>query len=664
MRLKTRPLIVASMLLGAASGSMAVSLGRSSGAVLLGRPLDLSVQVALDSADAGAASCVEADVFYADERIPASRVLTSLERTAASPDARIRIRVARVVDEPVITLYVRAGCVQRTERRYVLLPDVATEQTPAPRPAEAPSRAAPETLAGTTAPVTARRPPGTEGGMPEARRSAAQGLPQTPRVARGAAAQPTGKSPARLRLEPIDLSVETFPQLRASTELLSLPAASPEQRAQAAALWKALSARPEDVMEAAAKVSAIEADVRGLQQETRKNQAALAEFSAALQSARQERYANGLVYGLLAALVFTLAGLAWFWHRQRSRHPVAAADQAWWRSKMPPDTGWHSELGPVASGYHTHDGHDVSRPAAFDKPAHSQPESGDHRKAERHRVARSRALPLSRRDQTDFGLSMPHTPRAAKAEELFDVQHQAEFFISIGKEDQAISILLDHIGDDVQSSALIYLDLFGLYHKLGRRDDYQDLAASFNTTFNARIPAFEAWTGTGPGLEAHASTLAQILAAWPRTAVLTFIESLIFHRPGQAGDAFEPEAFRELLFLYGIAREIVEADAPLLGAMLDFDLPDAESDTDPAASGGMGLPTAAGDALPVIEDPLATSGVVAAALDIDLGVLGGKTGAAEEALPPLSGGNLIDFEALTLGTPAHSSPSRTGRSGH
>lgn len=641
------------MLLGAVSGSMAVSLGRSSGATLLGRPLDVSVQVDLDSADAGAPACVEADVFYADDRIAPSRVQASLERTVGSQDARIRIRVARAVDEPVITLHVRAGCVQRTERRYVLLADVASEQSAVPRAADAMPRPTPETrpMAGTPAPI-ARRPE-TVRATPAAIREPVPGAralrPATP---------PPATSSARLRLEPIDLSVETFPQLRATTQLLGVPAVSPEQRVQAAALWKALSAQPEDVLEAVARVSAIEADVRSLQMETKRNQAALAEFSAALQTAKQERYANGLVYGLLAVLVLALGGLAWFWRRQPLRSLTATEERPWWGSQMPSDTGWHSELGPVASGYQRHDGHDVSRPAAFDKPARVPPEPGV-RSTDRRRVARSRAMPLSRRDQTDFGLSMPHTPRAAKAEELFDVQHQADFFISIGKEAQAISILLDHIGDDVQSSALIYLDLFGLYHKLGRRDDYQDLAASFNTTFNARIPAFEAWTHTGAGLESHASTLAQILAAWPRTAVLTFIESLIFQRPGQDGEAFEPEAFRELLFLYGIAREIVEADAPLLGAMLDFDLPDTGSDTDPAA-GGMGLPTATGDVLPVIEDPLAASGA-SPALDIDLSELGGVKAAPNVGLPPITGGNLIDFEALTLGSPV-ATATRAGRS--
>ncbi|WP_395055242.1 hypothetical protein [Polaromonas sp.] len=659
--MKIRLFILASVLIGAVSGSMAVSLGRSSGAALLGRPLDITVQVEPGPADAGASSCVEADVFYADERIAASRVQVSLEKAASAQDARIRIRVARPVDEPVVTLYVRAGCLQRTEKRYVLLADLVTEQASASRAPDLVARPAAEarSLADTSSGVAALRrprdpvrPPAAASGNPD------RSVEQVPRVRRFAPPQATAKASPRLRLEPIDLSVETFPQLRPSTEMLSLPATNPEQRTQAAALWKALSTGPEDVLEAAVKVAAIEAAVRALQVETRRNQAALTEFSTALQTARQERYANGLVYGLLAALAIALAGLVYAWQRWRS--PSAAVDKPWWRRRMPVDTGWHSELGSVASGYHSHDGHEAFLPPdSGDKPVPVNADTGA-RSADRRRVAPSRAMPLSRRDQTDFGLSMPHTPRAAKAEELFDVQHQAEFFVSIGKEDQAISVLLEHMGDDVQVSALIYLDLFNLYHKVKRREDYEELAESFSRMFNARIPAFDAYTSAGRGLESYTSTIAQIRSAWPRPAVVSFMESLIFLRPGEQREPFDPEAFRELLVLYGIARDIVEAQPPLVDNLLDFDLPVAGADAAPSA----GLPLTAMDALPVIEDPVAVPGEPKAGLDIDLNMLGDKGRPTTEGphlavpvaeltdeLPPIAGGNLIDFEALTPGSP-------------
>ena len=654
------------MLFAFVSSSMAVSLGRSSGATLIGRPLDVTVQATLDSADPNAQHCLEADVFYADERQDRSRVRTSVERSGSGPDALIRIRVARPVDEPVVTVYLRAGCVQRTEKRYVLLADVASEPAPAVRAMDpAGSRAAADGPPAVPAavPSTPRRLPDPADTVAPAGRSAARTSDAVPRVRRPAAAVPAPSRPsARLKLEPIDLSVETFPQLRPSGEIVTPLAASPEQRNQAAALWKALSTQPEDVLEAAAKVAAIEAAVRGLQVETRKNQAAVAELGSALQIAREERYANVLVYGLLAALVLALAGLAYFWRRHPALREPASGDKPWWRSKAPADTGWHSELGPVASAYHTHDvDSDVSVPPPFGEPPPRATPRVSPRAASGRRNAPSRVMPLSRRDQTDFGLSMPHTPRAAKAEELFDVQHQADFFVSIGQEDKAIAILLDHISDDVQASALIYLDLFNLYHKLKREDDYSELAESFNRMFNARIPAFDAYTGvagTGPGLEAHPATLAHIRSAWPRPAVLTIMEALIFRSPGGQGEPLDPEAFRDLLFLYGIAREIVVAEAPAGGSLLDFDLPDSAHPGGATASAAPAHAVLA-DALPVIEDPLSTT----AGLDIDLTALGdadsdaaveGSAPAAQEGAAPVSGGHLIDFEALTVspGTPA------------
>jgi hypothetical protein len=262
---------------------------------------------------------------------------------------------------------------------------------------------------------------------------------------------------------------------------------------------------------------------------------------------------------------------------------------------------------------------------------------------------------------------MPHTPpRAAKAEELFDVQHQAEFFVSIGKDEEAISILLDHIGGDVHTSALIYLDLFSLYHKLKRKDEYQELATSFNAMFNALVPDFDAYHARSRGLESYPPTLDRIRRVWPRPSVLTLMESLIFQQPGVKGEAFEPEAFRELLFLYGIAGEIVDAEADALqqSSQLDFNLPDIESDADPSGVDVATMPADPEVALPFIPAPLSLDAVMM--LDIDLNMLAdvasrdatdsrlSGTVALSRGTPSVSMGNLIDFEALTPDTPAGS----------
>lgn len=648
-----------------------MSLGRSSGATLIGRPLDITVQASLEGADDNPLSCLEAEVFYADERIDRSRVRTSLERRATAQEVLIRIRVARPVDEPVVTLYLRAGCVQRTEKRYVLLADVVTEQAPIARsavlagPSSADAPAAP--AAPVAAPAPARRlPEPSSAAVAATGRTLTRGTDATPvpRVRRAAAPVAAVRPAARLQLEPIDLSVETFPQLRPASELLSLPASNPGQREQAAALWQALSAQPEDVRAAAAKLAAIEAAVQGLQLETRKNQAALAELGAALQTARQERYANGLVYGLLLALGLALAGLGYFWRRRSGAGSTPRGDKPWWGDKLPDDTGWHSAMGPMVSGdaLHGEDGNTSLR-AEFGDQVARVPGEAAARAAGSRRFAPSRVPPLSRRDLTDFGLSMPYSPpRAAKAEELLDIQHQADFFVSIGQENRAIEILLDHVGDDLQSSALIYLDLFDLYHKLKRKDDYLALAELFNRTFNAKIPAFEAYAGRERdvrGLESYAAPLAHIRSAWPQAAVLGIMEAMIFRSPQGQGVSFEPEAFRELLMLYGVARDIVDAaaEAGSLADSPDFELPDSAAAAD--HNNAAALPEAAVRPTPVL--PVTTLASVPA-LDIDLAALLGAdapTAAGELQAPvlvlPVGSAaaapvfsELLDFDVLTL----------------
>ena len=110
---------------------MAMSLGRLSGAMLIGKPLDMSVQAALDAQDDAGSLCLEADVFYGDSKMDKSRVRLTLEKSASAPQqSLIRIRSAVLVDEPVVTLYLRVGCQQKTERRYVSLAELVSEAVP------------------------------------------------------------------------------------------------------------------------------------------------------------------------------------------------------------------------------------------------------------------------------------------------------------------------------------------------------------------------------------------------------------------------------------------------------------------------------------------------------------------------------------------------------
>lgn len=651
-------LLLVFLLGGASSAGMALSLGRSEGAPLLGRPLDMAIRVVLDDAELLPAACVRADVFYSDSRVEHSRIRVSLEKTGSGGDTLIRIRSNAVVDEPVVTLHVRAGCATSTERRYVLLADPAPQQAapPAPRTRLAVNPSAIETLPPALdkveRPATPRRPVQPVRKTDAAASAVATALPRI-----------SAKPAARLTLEPLDLSLELPPQLRISRELSSPPPASAGQRALAAAMWKALTAEPEDVLRDAEKLSSMEADLRRLGADTEANKEALGRLREQLQL--QQREAMAWTYAGLVALGLGVAAAIYLRRRRYAGRDAEETGGPWWRRKKPARMEWFA--GDM--GDHARPGED-SLPADSDllylPPQGRNAHAGD--RDQRPSGAAARASfeapppPLSRRDRGDFALSMPHTPRSAKAEELFDVQHQAEFFMSVGRHDQAVEVLRNHIGEDVQTSALIYLDLFGLYHQLKRRADFDELRGEFNRLFNADIPPFELYTGTSQGLESYEAVLSRIVALWPTPGVLPVIEESVFRKLGAQTEPFGLEAYRELLFLYGIAREIVQTQPAPGESLLDFDLPSSPmAVAAPADSNhrGRGKPAASDLAFPPIS---LTPGHDLPALDIDLDTLGRDPIAALLTLPaaPVSlrlskegnagagaaaeEGNLIDFD--------------------
>ncbi|MEN9398524.1 MAG: hypothetical protein RLZ81_3054, partial [Pseudomonadota bacterium] len=244
--------VLAFALLALAFDGSAATLGRMQGAALIGRPLNLSVPVQLGDGEDLAQPCLEADVFHADNRQDPSRVRVTLEPTAEPHGAVVRIVSSVPVDEPLVTVYLRAGCSQKSTRRYVLLADIVSDVV-APPVVGATGRAAPSPLqsgiTAQTAPVAAGIA-GSAAAAPPARRTAApkpvapaapaalasEAVKAAPRAAAVSAradkpAKLTktqiARAPARSRLkvDMLDLSQERDPTLKASSELLSVPTA-------------------------------------------------------------------------------------------------------------------------------------------------------------------------------------------------------------------------------------------------------------------------------------------------------------------------------------------------------------------------------------------------------------------------------------------------------
>ncbi len=617
-----------------------MSLGRYRGAAAIGRPLDISIQAVLDAQEDLATACIDADVFYSDTKLSRTRIQVTSEKVGGGQDAVIHVRTSLPVDEPVVSIYLRTGCLQKNEKKFVLLADLVSEQAPAlqmpgfvarqavPAPASPPVIAAPPTPAAaaspdspTGSPTPSRRSrnraaatdaalgaPPSANSRPAAVSSAASAAPKEgapPAVSRSQRAKEAreakaaAKNGARLKLEPLDLTIERDPSLRASTDMLSTPSTSPQERSAAAALWRALTSQPQDILRDAEQLQSLEASVRALQAQSQKNQLAIEALTGQVRKAESERYANVLVYALAALLLLALAALAYFIRSWLLLRRSGDAELPWWRKNEPLEKGWANSAPDIdaltpeeeakaarATAKALKNGKGSKKPT--ESPADidldlGMNESGFTEVKHMSQLDNSDSLPpLSRKDRSDFAMSMTHPSRAVKAEELFDVQQQADFFVSLGQTEQAVEVLRGHISENVQTSALVYLDLFNLYHQLGREEDYEELRQTFNQLFNSKIPAFALYGDeeAGAGLEAYQTAMSRIEALWPSPKVLDIIEESIFRKPDAGAEAFDLEAYRELLMLYSVAREIIHPEAISGNSVPKFDLPDSEFDNE------------------------------------------------------------------------------------
>src|SRR2546421_310803 len=126
-RLLTPRNAVALLVIGLGANTYGLSVGQLHGSTAVGRPLDLSGPVQFDSRDADE-KCIRAEVFYGDSLVPANQVSVSVHRNDAASTALVRVVSTRVVDEPVVTVVMRAGCRDTATRRYVLLADPPAEE--------------------------------------------------------------------------------------------------------------------------------------------------------------------------------------------------------------------------------------------------------------------------------------------------------------------------------------------------------------------------------------------------------------------------------------------------------------------------------------------------------------------------------------------------------
>lgn len=365
-------------------------------------------------------------------------------------------------------------------------------------------------------------------------------------------------------MEPLDVWLDRPVALRASPELLVLPSDQPSaQRAQAAALWKSLNAQREDVGQDPDRLKALEADVADLRAQAARDKASAAQLQQQLELAESERFPATVVYALGGLLALALLAVVWVWGRMRS-----ASDKA--------VRAWRDSVAALG-------GHDpvAEHGAALGLP----PDPSDHWLPSDDAAARDRSAgsagsvaavapaippfvdtaplpsapaplrPTAPAPAPDAVATPQPALHIVSPQELFDIQQQAEFFISVGEHQQAIEVLKMHIAERGATSPLAYLELLRLYHTLSRVDEFTQLRTQFMQSFNAQVPEFASFHRTGRMLYHYTDALAEIEAEWTSPAVLPLLENLLFRQDGAGSvEPFDLAAYDDLLLLLSIAQ--------------------------------------------------------------------------------------------------------------
>jgi pilus assembly protein FimV len=603
-----RPLTVLSIVACAAALwacpdlAWALGLAGSSGAATVGQPLDITVQARLDNGETLGAECVSADVSFGEQRVPSQAVRTAVEGAgsgAGSANAvRIRITTTVPVDEPVVDVVVGAGCGLRVSRRYLVLAAAGAgagsnaSQTVIVRPVSIAPAADPPAAVAVPSPAAANGKVVTPVLAPVVRTALASRPVAAPAVAPSPARASAGAGTSRLRMD--------FAEAVPDTEAVTIEQAM-QAVAEAASAARAIAAAASAANQRANALETTVQQLRAqgqvqmevndrLRQQLASTEVAtrwtwlLAATSAALLALSvwmgrrlmqlKERQAGG-PDGSLSSLSPRMATQG-----RQSRLPADTAAAAWAAAEPPtvPPLEANGANGRISvPAWPAPAPTSASRSAPALAPGFATADSwlptldAEVEAARPQAPARSFVeRPESTVERTDPILQSLQGARLAlrdvSIDELIDLEQQADFFVALDQDDAAIALLADHLRQTGGASPLPYLKLMEIYRRRGERDEYERSRVRFNQRFNAYAPEWEVGLLSGRSLEDYPDVLPRLMQVWGRTLdSMAELEALLFRK--SRGELFDLPAYREVLFLYAIARDLLDWEATDMGTV-------------------------------------------------------------------------------------------------
>ncbi|HSW21770.1 MAG TPA: hypothetical protein VLJ62_03300 [Burkholderiaceae bacterium] len=356
--------------------------------------------------------------------------------------------------------------------------------------------------------------------------------------ARGDVAPPraaAAKGP-RLQLDPVEPVARGSAAASAAAAVQEAQLRVAAMAASAAIAEQAASAALANAAAAAQRMQALEQGLEKLRADAERDR----EQTAALRLKLAQAENTGKLTPWLVAAMALLAALAiWLWTRMRQLQRERQA--AWWAATKGAAVAGRAPLNPPTL-------HPMTLPPQVAPPPLVKPEA-----TVTVRPTAAPAKPAFR----DSLFTSHHEPRDVSIEELIDLEQQAEFFVVLGQDDAAIDLLMGHIRSSGGTSPLPYLKLLEIYRRQGDRESYERTRERFNHRFNAYAPDWDSDLQHGRSLDEYPGVMQRLRASWSNPLdTMAELEALMFRRDG--GELFELPAYREVLFLYSMARDLLD----------------------------------------------------------------------------------------------------------
>lgn len=596
--------LLGSVIALASANCFGLSLGLPNGQAIVGQSLNVSVPVVLAEVETVSELCAKAQVSFAETPVSSQSIRVTTSVASETGSAVVHTRSLGVLNEPYVLLDVQVGCRNPIARQYVLLAEMpASASKPPPSPAETQKGVmpgvAPVRNGTVSAPQSPLSPATSEGPSHPTKLAAQSPRPVVPRALHlnpdRAPAASAVKTVSRLQLDPAELSeavAHWVPVLKLSSSSIGPMSddASTDLQQQRHAwrmVWLSLNAPSDPESGAVNKLKEAEIRAKQYQDELGQTRQQLASLKAQLTQAEAAPLVSPLVLILGGVALLSMTGLVLAVLRSRQ---LLADQRKWWTSKA--TDGQQSTDSLAESARHRADAPPptaskwMPRSASLDMKLDSlfqTDQSVGHKQAPHSPISMQ---PDSSAPSEFMPSTLADANRSLATEELFDLQQQVEFFISLGQTEQAVNVLRAHLADELQPSPLAYLDLLKLYHQLNQKDAYDALREKFNHHFNGSAPVFEKYAVSRRGLERYTKAITRLQAVWPRKEVLNLIETALFSHPSETGElsengaVFDLEAYRDLLLLYGIAREITAEN----GGEQRFNKPDEQVQSVPVTT--------------------------------------------------------------------------------